>query len=206
MGEVKKSKMAARPEEIAMEPRQVVRGAATKIQHMMNKISSPDVDAGGAIDFLMSQHRDVEALFNELETAGDRAVTKKDKLAERIVEALTAHTKIEETIFYPAVKSIAPDLILESFEEHAAIKGVIRRFGGADVGDESFDAKAKVLKELVQHHVKEEEDDLFPQVKSALSREELADLGRKMQVKMAAIERQGEPQSKRSPSNAAVKH
>lgn len=141
-----------------------------------------------AIALLKSQHREVDALFKEIEDAGERAVKKKEKIFESIREKLTMHAKIEEAIFYPAAKAADEDLILEANEEHDNVKAMLRKLGKTDAGDETFDAKIKVLKELVRHHVKEEETELFPKCEKALGDDLLQELGAKMQARMERLE------------------
>src|SRR3954466_5751849 len=120
-----------------------------------------------AIDLLESQHREVEKLFSQIEKAKDGA--KKTELFEEIADKLAIHAAIEEHHFYPAVKEKrTEDILLESLEEHLGIKRVLADLLDIDASDESFDAKIKVLKEQVEHHVEEEENDLFPKVKKVL--------------------------------------
>lgn len=141
-----------------------------------------------AIVYLSSQHREVEALFDEIEKAGDRAAKKKEKIFAMIADKLTVHAKIEELIFYPAAKEADEDLVLEAAEEHANVKAMIRKLQRTEGSDETFDAKVKVLKELVGHHVKEEEQELFPKCRGALGDEALLELGAKLQAKFEQLE------------------
>ena len=150
--------------------------------------SAPAEEEVNAIALLKSQHREVEALFGELEDAGARAVKKKKKLFESVAEKLTLHTKLEESIFYPEAKEADEDLVLESLEEHANVKSMIRKLQRTEADDETFDAKISVLKELVQHHVSEEENELFPKCQEALGTEALEELGKKMKNKQTHLE------------------
>lgn len=131
-----------------------------------------------ATTFLQNQHRDVRQLFQTLESGkGDiRACV------EQLADALVAHTAIEQQIFYPAVKEVDEDLVLESFEEHATMELELKRLLATDLSDPSFKAKVVVLKELVLHHVKEEEDELFPECEKALGKDKLESLGREMKT------------------------
>ncbi len=142
-----------------------------------------------AVILLKSQHREVEALFKEIEAAGEKATKKKEKLFATIREKLTMHTKIEERIFYPAAEEADEDLILEAHEEHDNVKAMLRKLDRTKGNDETFDAKIKVLKELVRHHVKEEEEELFPKCVRVLGSVELEELGAKMQTAMERLER-----------------
>src|SRR5437868_428211 len=125
-----------------------------------------------AIDLLESQHRDVEDLFSEIEEA--KNADAKTELFEQLADSLATHAAIEEHHFYPAVRAKrTEDILLESLEEHLGIKRILADLMKTDASDETFDAKIKVLKEQVEHHVEEEEGELFPKVKKLLSAEEL---------------------------------
>jgi hemerythrin superfamily protein len=120
-----------------------------------------------AIALLKEDHRAVEKLFKEFEEAkGDG---RKQKLAQRICLELTVHTTIEEEIFYPACDGkIEEDLLKEAYVEHDAAKLLIAEIEGGDgQSDDFFDAKVQVLSEEIEHHVEEEEKELFPQVRKA---------------------------------------
>jgi hypothetical protein len=122
-----------------------------------------------AIALLKQDHRDVEELFEQFEKAkGD---SRKQKLALEICKQLTIHTMIEEEIFYPACQGkVDEDLLKESFVEHDAAKVLIAEIEGAEPSEDFYDAKVKVLKEEIEHHVEEEErpkTGLFAQVRGA---------------------------------------
>lgn len=136
-----------------------------------------------AITLLKDDHKTVEKLFKEFEKAGDRAVKTKRKLVDQMIEELTTHAYIEETIFYPAARKAAPDTashVLESIEEHHVVVWMLSELAGMDPADERFTAKATVLIENVRHHVKEEEQDWFPEVRKAMGRKVLQQLGEEM--------------------------
>ena len=147
-----------------------------------------------AIDLLESQHREVEKLFTQIEKAkGD---DKKTRLFEEIADKLAVHAAIEEHHFYPAVKAKrTEDILLEALEEHLAMKRTLADIMKIDASDDTFDAKVKVLKEQVEHHVEEEETDLFPKVKKILSADELDALEQEMVAEQAEMEAAGEPRS-----------
>jgi hemerythrin superfamily protein len=127
-----------------------------------------------AIELLETQHREVEALFKKFEKADG---SEKEELFEQIADALAIHATIEEKHFYPATKSQrTEDDLREAVEEHLAAKRVIADLLEADPEDPQFEAKVTVLKELVEHHVKEEEEELFPKVKKEATADELDDL------------------------------
>lgn len=167
-----------------------------------------------AITILTSQHREVDTLFSEIEGAGDKAYKKKEGTLGILIDKLLLHTDLEETLFYPAAKAVDAKLVLESFEEHAAMKMLLKKLLGADAKDESFDAKVTVLKELVHHHVREEETDLFPKCKDKMSDDLLEEIGDKMQAridtkaareKIAVVRDQGGPRKKTALKAAAHK-
>jgi hemerythrin superfamily protein len=144
-----------------------------------------------AIDLLKSQHREVSKLFSKIEKA---SASDKAELFDQIADKLAVHAAIEEHHFYPAVKAKrTEDILLESLEEHLGIKRVIADLMEVDAEDETFDAKVKVLKEQVEHHVKEEESDLFPKVKKLFDKEQLEAIGQEMSAEQAELEANGEP-------------
>lgn len=120
-----------------------------------------------AIALLRADHKAVTMLFEQYESA--RSSTKKKALVEQICTELTVHAQIEEEIFYPKVRAALKDkeLIPEAIVEHATLKDLIAQLEDGEPGDELYDAKVKVLSEYVSHHVKEEQDEMFPKVKAS---------------------------------------
>ena len=120
-----------------------------------------------AIALLKEDHRKVEDLFAQFEKA--KGEGRKQKLAQQICMELTVHSKIEEEIFYPACEGkIEEDLLKEAYVEHDGAKVLMAEIEAGDgQSDEFFDAKVKVLQEQIEHHVEEEEKDLFSQVRKA---------------------------------------
>jgi hemerythrin-like domain-containing protein len=119
--------------------------------------------------------------------------TPKQELFDRIADDFAAHGEIEEKIFYPAVYvGELKDQLREAVEEHLAAKRVVADLLVMDPLDEQFDAKMKVLKELIEHHVEEEEGELFPLVRQNFAREELHALGEQMEKLFAQL-REDEP-------------
>jgi hemerythrin superfamily protein len=148
-----------------------------------------------AIDLLKSQHREVEKLFSKCEGAKDKAT--QQRTFETIADKLAVHAAIEEHHFYPAVREKrTEDILLESLEEHLAMKRVLADMLEIDSSDETFDAKLKVLKELVEHHVEEEESDLFPKVNKLLNKDDLDALAQEMMAEQTELEEEGEPRNK----------
>jgi iron-sulfur cluster repair protein YtfE (RIC family) len=118
-----------------------------------------------ATKMLKAQHREVEALFKQVR-ATDNPVERRD-LLDAIQDTLETHMAIEEQVFYPAMRASIDtkkiqEMIPEAYEEHHVIKLVLTELPEVDPQDEQFNAKIKVLEELVQHHVDEEEKELFP--------------------------------------------
>lgn len=145
-----------------------------------------------AIDMLKHQHREVEALFKQMHKA--TAEEPRRKLFERIADALAVHAAIEERHFYPAVKEqTTEEILLESVEEHLAVKRVIADMLQIDPGDETFAAKCKVLEDEVSHHVEEEEETLFPRVERMFDDEALESLGDAMEATQVDLLDAGNP-------------
>jgi hemerythrin superfamily protein len=116
-----------------------------------------------AIQLLKADHREVEQLFKDFQKAsGD---TRKMQLSQKICMELMIHTQIEEEIFYPACREMLKDdeIVNESIVEHQAAKDLIEEIRGMQASDEMFDARMQVLQEQIEHHVEEEEKELFPQ-------------------------------------------
>lgn len=131
-----------------------------------------------AIALLREDHKKVAALFEQYEKA--RSVNVKRRLVETICQELTVHTAIEEEIFYPAFKAALKDkeLVPEAKVEHASVKDLIAQVQGKEPDGEDFDAKVKVMGEFVKHHVKEEQNEMFPKARKAAL--DLVELGRQM--------------------------
>lgn len=147
-----------------------------------------------AIEMLKAQHREVESLFKKYDGKGDAAQKGKQHIFQEIADALAMHATIEEKHFYPAVKvKRTEDILLEALEEHLGIKRVIADLLKIDSSDETFDAKIKVLKEQVEHHVEEEEGDLFPKVTKIFDVQELTAIAEQMQGTMKTLQAKGDP-------------
>jgi hemerythrin superfamily protein len=133
-----------------------------------------------AIALLRNDHRAVERLFKEFEKAGPKAHKTRRQVADRIIKELSVHAAIEEQLFYPAVREAVPeadDDVLEGLEEHHIVKWTLSEVDGMDPEHERFVPKMTVLMESVRHHVTEEEGELFPTVRGAMTRKQLAELG-----------------------------
>jgi hemerythrin superfamily protein len=135
-----------------------------------------------AITMLEADHRKVKALLAELESTTERGVKTRSELFATIKGELTLHETIEEEIFYPALKSHpkAVDIVLEGYEEHHVVDLLMGELEGMDVTDERWGAKATVMKENVEHHIEEEEGEMFPKARRVFDRAELEELGERM--------------------------
>jgi hemerythrin-like domain-containing protein len=129
-----------------------------------------------AISLLKNQHRKVEALFKKLEGGRSDPQT----VMEELSNSLAAHMAIEHEFFYPGVKEVDEEMVNESFEEHSLAEVALKRLLATDPEDEAFAARVTALKELIQHHVEEEEQELFPEVEKAVSEETLNEMGKLM--------------------------
>jgi hemerythrin superfamily protein len=138
-----------------------------------------------ALDLLEEDHREVEGYFDAYEDLEDEA--EKEELATKICLALRVHTQIEEEIFYPAARKATEDddLLDEAAVEHASAKRLIEEIEAMEVGDDLYDAKVKVLGEQVRHHVKDEEAELFPEVKSA--KMDIEEIGKKLSQRKTTL-------------------
>ena len=134
--------------------------------------------AKDAVALLRADHEAVSQLFAEYEKT--RSVPNKKALVAKICTALSVHAQIEEEIFYPAVKAALKDKLLvpEAAVEHAGVKDLIAQLKGLEPDGEMYDAKVKVLSEYVKHHVKEEQNEMFP--KARASSIDMAELGARM--------------------------
>jgi hemerythrin superfamily protein len=151
-----------------------------------------------AIVMLKNDHRQIKRLFREFERAGDNAVKAKGAIVDRMLQALTVHTYIENEGMYPAVRQMLPDLeddILESYEEHHVADVLCVELAAMAPDNERFDAKVTVLIENVEHHIEEEEDEWFPKVREGLGRKRLQQIGADMERLRAKAPRRPEQPS-----------
>lgn len=133
-----------------------------------------------AIQLLKQQHDEVERLFAEYEEADDGR--SKRSIFMRLADNLAAHATIEEKIFYPAVYvGDLKEVLEEAVEEHLAAKRIIADLLDMGVNDQNYDAKVKVLKEQIEHHVKEEEGEMFGKVRKTVDEARLEQLGAEME-------------------------
>jgi hypothetical protein len=145
-----------------------------------------------AITMLKTDHDKVKKLLTELETTTERGVKTREELFATIKGELTIHEVIEEEIFYPALKSHpkAKDIVLEGYEEHHVVDLLMGELESLDVSDPTWGAKALVMKENVEHHIEEEEGEMFKQARQVFDRQELEDLGARMAERKASAQRE----------------
>jgi hypothetical protein len=177
-----------------------LKSTARRIRKIASNALSSD-EPLGATELLIAQHRIVEKLFSDLESANGNTVSCLKKLADN----LAAHMSIEERVFYPAIRQLDEGLILEGLEEHAMGRFALERLVTTKPNHESFKARTKALKELMVNHHEEEERELFPKARKALPKEALIALGKEMKALFAqtleagysaALARQDESDSK----------
>src|SRR4051812_36147295 len=132
---------------------------------------------------LKNDHKDILKAFKDFEKAGENAHAAKGKLVKKMIELLTVHTYIENEVMYPRVRDLLPELeddVLESYEEHHVADVLVLELSAMKPSDERFDAKTTVLIENVEHHMEEEEQEWFPQVRKGLGRKTLQEIGAEM--------------------------
>ena len=135
-----------------------------------------------AIALLEADHRKVEKLLNQLDETTERAVKTREDLFSSLRNELVAHEMVEEEIFYPALKEHprARDIVLEGYEEHHVVDEIMAELEEVSFDDETWSAKFSVMKENLEHHIEEEEGDMFKKARQVLDKGELATLGAAM--------------------------
>jgi hemerythrin superfamily protein len=147
-----------------------------------------------AIDLLESQHREVEDLFARIEKAANNEA--KEQAFIELADSLAIHATIEEHHFYPAVKeSETEEILVESVEEHLEIKRKLSALLDTEIEDETFDAKVDALRDEVERHVEEEEEDLFPKVMNLFDEDQLEAIGQAMSAEQGELEEKGNPRN-----------
>jgi hemerythrin superfamily protein len=144
-----------------------------------------------ALELLIGDHNRVKGLFARFNAAHDADdLTVQQVVADSIFTELDVHTEIEETVFYPAVQELSDEIretVVEGLEEHRVAKELIREARALDPSDEHWPAKVKVLTESVEHHVEEEQSEMFPKVRAAMEPDRLEALGRALDRKKADL-------------------
>jgi len=149
-----------------------------------------------ALKLLKTDHDKVKKLLADLEETTERGVKTRQELFATIKGELTIHEVIEEEIFYPELKSHpkAKEIVLEGYEEHDVVDTLMGELEETPVDDETWGPKAKVMKENVEHHIEEEEGDMFKAARQVFDDQELEDLGARMERrKQSAMEELGVP-------------
>ena len=161
-----------------------------------------------AIVMLKDDHKQIRKAFKDFENAGENAHATKGKIVDRIIELLTVHTYLENEVMYPRVRELLPDLeddVLESYEEHHVADLLVVELAALKPDAERFDAKTTVLIENVRHHIEEEEEEWFPQVREGLSRKVLQEIGAEMQkARKSAPKRPSQPSALKKTVDAVI--
>jgi hemerythrin-like domain-containing protein len=145
-----------------------------------------------AITMLKTDHDKVKQLLTELESTTERGVKTRTELFATIKGELTVHEIIEEEIFYPELKAHpkAKDIVLEGYEEHHVVDLLMGELENLDVDDEQWGPKALVMKENIEHHIEEEEGEMFKTARSVFDKDELEALGERMAARKEQAQRE----------------
>ena len=186
---VPKQKTTPRPSRLAAAAT-LVRGAAAGAVAAIARRLPWASDEPDPIVLLETDHRRFEDLMKEGEETTERAVKRRAELLEMLTGAFTVHEAIEERILYPALKAHeeATEIVLEGYQEHHLADLVIKELHQLAPDDEKWGAKFKVLKESVEHHIQEEEREMFRIARAVLERDELTALGARMRSLKAELE------------------
>jgi hemerythrin-like domain-containing protein len=161
-----------------------------------------------AIVLLKEDHKEILRTFRDFEKAGEGAHKVQGRLVDRMVELLTLHTYIENEVMYPRVRKLLPDLeddVLESYEEHHVADVLVMELVGMKPDDERFRAKTMVLIENVRHHIEEEEQEWFPQVREGLGRKALQEIGAELaRAKQKAPRKPSQPSALKKTVDAVI--
>ena len=135
-----------------------------------------------ALQLLKDDHDKVKKLLDQGESTTERAEKTRTELFAKLKQELSVHERIEEEIFYPALKGHprAKELVLEAYEEHHVEDTILGELEQTDVSDERWGAKFTVAKENIEHHIEEEEGEMFEQARQVFDRAELEELGERM--------------------------
>jgi hemerythrin-like domain-containing protein len=145
-----------------------------------------------AFQLLKEDHQKVSGIFQQLEPTTERAEKTRTELFAKLNEELSIHARIEEAIFYPAIKQEAEtrEIVLEGFEEHHVVKMLLKELESMPVDTEQWAAKLKVLQENVEHHVEEEEQEMFQKARQVLSEDDIDRLGAQMEEMKEQLKQQ----------------
>ena len=145
-----------------------------------------------ALSLLKEDHDKVKKMLDELESTTERGVKTREQLFTKVRQELEVHETIEEQIFYPALKNHpkTKEIALEAYEEHHVVDTVMAEIEGLAYDDEKWGAKFKVMKENLEHHIEEEEGEMFKQAKQVFDKDELTQLGEQMMARKQELMRQ----------------
>jgi hypothetical protein len=145
-----------------------------------------------AMSLLKDDHQKVKKMLSELESTTERGVKTREELFTKVKQELVVHEAIEEEIFYPALKNHpkTKEIALEAYEEHHVVDMVMAELEGVAYNDEQWGAKFKVMKENLEHHIEEEEAEMFKQAKEVFDEDELVQLGEYMKARKEDLIRQ----------------
>ncbi|WP_085687321.1 MULTISPECIES: hemerythrin domain-containing protein [unclassified Pseudomonas] len=147
-----------------------------------------------AIDLLKTDHEKVKGILSQLSESTDRALKKRADLLDKLELEITIHTQLEEQILYPAFKEAGgkeqDEMYYEAKEEHRTVDSlVLPDLKSTDPSTPEFAGRVKVVKELLEHHIEEEETEMFPQAKKLLGKAKLEELGKEMEVMKASLKK-----------------
>jgi hemerythrin-like domain-containing protein len=142
-----------------------------------------------ALRLLTKDHDQFKRLLEELDDTTERAVKTREQTFAKLQQDLEVHEAIEGEIFYPALKDHPKtrDIALEGYEEHHVVDTVMGEMRELSVSDETWTAKFAVMKENLEHHIEEEEQDMFPKARKVFEQEELDALGERMAARREAL-------------------
>ncbi|MBV9960360.1 MAG: hemerythrin domain-containing protein [Acidobacteria bacterium] len=137
-----------------------------------------------AIELLKQDHEKVSGIFEKLEPTTERGLKTREELFTQLKQELDVHAAIEEEIFYPAIKDAdeTHEITLEAYEEHAVVKRLLKELAAEPKDTEEWKAKLTVLKENVEHHVEEEEGEMFPKARKVLGEDQIEQLGERLEA------------------------
>lgn len=161
--------------------------------YALSSVEGDETTMPNAITMLKADHVKVKRLLKQLTETGEKATKERERLVSEIERELKTHAQIEEEVFYPAFKAAtektdAEDMFYEAAEEHHLVDIVLPSLKSASPKSHEFEAKAKVLLDLVEHHVKEEEGEMFAHAREVFSDEQLRELGDLMQSRRESIQ------------------
>ena len=143
-----------------------------------------------ALTLLKQDHDTVKSMLRKLDETTERAEVTRTEGLEKLKQELTVHEAIEEEILYPALIEFAKtkDITLEAYEEHHVVDTILAELEQTPVDDEAWAAKLTVMKENLEHHIEEEEDDMFKKARQVMDQAELKELGERMSARKAELQ------------------